>query len=260
MKILYVIANLAPRYGGPPKACFEMARAMANQGHEVSIYTTNQDGPAELKVPIESPVYKGGVEIRYFPIQRPRFWGFSIPLAMALRKAIGQFDIVHIHSLYLFHGMIAAHYCRKYSVPYLIQPHGSLDPFLYKRHRLRKSVMELLFEHRNIKYATAIHFTTEEEKKLAEPYIFKTPGIVVPLGLNLSEYESLLQEGTFRSRYPKTSGKKIILFFGRLNFKKGLDILVRALAQVARIRDDVHLVLAGPDNEGYSEKVRGWLW
>ena len=259
MKILHVIANLAPRYGGPPKACFEMARAVANLGHAVSIYTTNQDGPVELDVPINQPVFKDGVEIRHFPIQHPRFWGCSIPLARALRKAIREYDIVHIHSLYLFHNMVAAHYCRKYNVAYLIRPHGTLDPYIYKRHRLRKTVIELLFERRNIKRAVAMHFTTEEEKNLAEPYIFQAPGIVVPHGLDLSEYESLPEQGTFRTRYPETIGKKIVLFFGRLNFKKGLDLLVRAFASVAQVRDDVHLVLAGPNNESFGGKVRVWL-
>ncbi len=236
-----------------------MARAVAGLGHGVSIYTTNQDGPVELDVPVDQQVFKDGVKIRYFPIQHPRFWGFSIPLAQALRKTIRKYDIVHIHSLYLFHNMAAAHYCRKYNVPYLIRPHGTLDPFLYKRHRLRKSVTEFLFERRNIKYAAAIHFTTEEEKNLAKPYIFQTPGIVVPHGLDLSEYESLPERGTFRTRYPEIDGKKIVLFFGRLNFKKGLDILVRAFARVTLKRNDVHLVLTGPDNERFGDKIRIWL-
>ena len=46
---------------------------------------------------------------------------------------------------------------------------------------------------------------------------------------------------------------------GRINFKKGLDILARAFAQIARNREDLHLVLAGPDSEGYGRKVRRWL-
>jgi len=259
LKILHVIANLAPRYGGPAKACFEMARAMADQGHAVSIYTTNQDGPGELDAPLDKPVIKDGVEIRYFPIQQPRFWGCSMPLARALRRDIHRFDIAHISSLYLFHNMVAGHYCRKYSVPYLIRPHGTLDPFLYNRHRLRKSVMELLFDRRNIKNADAIHFTAEEERTLASRYVFQTPGIVVPLGLDLSEYEKLPNRGAFRSRYPEIDDKRILLFFGRLNFKKGLDILVRASAEVARARNDVHLVFAGPDNEGYGDKIKTWL-
>ena len=130
MRILHVLANLAPRYGGPPKACFEMARSVAKLGHAVSIYTTNQDGPTELNVPTDSPVYRDGVEIRYFPIQYPRFWGFSLPLAIQLRSAVKEHDIVHIHSLYLFHDLVAAHYCRKHGVPYLIRPHETLlaDP------------------------------------------------------------------------------------------------------------------------------------
>jgi hypothetical protein len=82
------VSNLAPRYGGPPKACFEMARSTAKLGHAVSIYTTNQDGPTELNVPTDSSVYRDGVEIRYFPIQHPRFWGFSLPLAIQLRSAV----------------------------------------------------------------------------------------------------------------------------------------------------------------------------
>ena len=259
MKILHVIANLAPRYGGPSKACFEMARAVARLGHTVSIYTTNQDGPTELDVPTDQPVVRDGVEIRYFPIQHPRFLGFSVPLALALREAIREYDIVHIHSLYLFHNLVAAHYCRKHGIPYIIRPHGTLDPFLYRRHRLRKRIVELLFENKNIKQAAAIHFTTEDEKKLAEPYIFQRPGIVVPLGLELDDYENLPAPGVFRARYPETQGKKLILFFGRLNFKKGLDILARAFGELARARDDVHLVIAGPDNDGFGEQVRAWL-
>lgn len=102
MKVLQVIANLAPRCGGPPKACFEMARAVASLGHSVIIYTANQDGPSELNVPTDQPVFKNGVEIRYFLVQDPRFWGFSSPLARAL-KAIRELDIVYMYSLYLFH-------------------------------------------------------------------------------------------------------------------------------------------------------------
>ena len=246
MKILHVIANLAPRYGGPTRDCLEMAHAVAELGHEVSIYTTNQDGPFELDVPIDRPVFKDGIEIRYFPIQHPRFWGFSIPLARALREAIPNTDIVHSHNLYLFHGMAVGHYCRKYNTPYLICPDGSLDPFLYKRHRFRKTIVELLFERRNIKRANAIHFTAEDEKRLASPHTFQTPGIIMSHGVDLSEYENLPDRGAFRALYPETQGKKIVLFFSRINFKKGLDILARAFGSVARERDDVHLVLAGP--------------
>jgi glycosyltransferase involved in cell wall biosynthesis len=259
MKILHVIANLAPRYGGPSQACWEMARAVARLGHEVSIYTTNQDGPGILPVPTDRPVGRDGVEIRYFPIQPPRIWGTSLPLARALAQKIPAVDLVHIHSLYLFHDIVAGHYCRAHGVPYLMQPHGSLDPFIYRRHRWRKSLMERLFEHRNLRHAAALHFTTAEEQELAAPFTFGNPGLVVPLGIDFEEFAELPAPGRFRARYPDIGDKKIVLFFGRVNFKKGLDLLARAFGVVARHREDVHLVIAGPDNEGWGERVRTWL-
>jgi glycosyltransferase involved in cell wall biosynthesis len=259
MKILHVIANLAPRYGGPSKACWEMARAVAQLGHQVSIYTTNQDGPGELEVPLDRPVQRDGVEVRYFSIQAPRFWGTSLPLALALKRKIPASDLVHIHSLYLFHDLVAGHWCRRYAVPYLMRPHGTLDPFIHRRHRWRKRLMEIVFEDRNIRRAAALHFTTAEEEKLAAPFTFQTPGLVVPLGINWEEFAELPEPGEFRRRHPEIGDKAIILFFGRVNFKKGLDILARAFGAVARRREDVHLVIAGPDNEGWGARVRTWL-
>ena len=82
---------------------------------------------------------------------------------------------------------------------------------------------------------------------------------MVPLGINYDEFAVLPEPGSFRRRYPEIGDKPIILFFGRVNFKKGLDILARAFGVVARRRQDVHLVIAGPDNEGWGARVRTWL-
>jgi glycosyltransferase involved in cell wall biosynthesis len=225
----------------------------------VSIYTTNQDGPGELEVPVGQPVWQEGVTIRYFPIQPPRFWGASLPLALALHRQIPAFDLVHIHSLYLFHDLVAGHYCRRYGIPYLMRPHGTLDPFIHRRHRGRKRLMEYCFENRNIRGAAALHFTTAREAELAAPYTFGTPGLVVPLGVGNDEFATLPEPGSFRRRHPEIGDRRIILFFGRINFKKGLDLLARAFGAVARRRQDVHLVIAGPDNEDWGGRVRAWL-
>jgi glycosyltransferase involved in cell wall biosynthesis len=236
-----------------------MARAVAQLGHQVSIYTTNQDGPGILPVPTDRPVWREGVAVRFFPIQPPRYWGTSWPLARALRQEIKAVDLVHVHNLYLFHDLMAGYYCRILRVPYLIQPHGSLDPFIHRRHRGRKRFMEWGFQNRTIREASAILFTTAEERELAAPFTFGTPGLVVPLGIDLDEFAAMPEPGSFRRRHPEIGDQPIILFFGRINFKKGLDILAKAFGVVARQRRDVHLVIAGPDNDGWGARVRTWL-
>ena len=258
MKILHVIANLAPRYGGPSNACVEMARAVARLGHDVSVYTTDMDGPSRLDVPTDRPIMNDGVAIHYFPVHFPRIWGASRLLAHALHRAVAGADIVHVHSLYMFHDWVVGRDCRSLGIPYLLRPHGTLDPFIHRRHRMRKMLFEVWFQNSMLSRAAALHYTSEEEMWLAEPFARGAPGVVIPNGVDCSEYDDLPPPGSFRARHPEIGDKKIVLFFGRLNFKKGLDILAKAYGTLARARDDVHLVLAGPD-DGMASKTRRWL-
>ena len=260
MKILHVISDLCLQHGGPAKLAPEMCRALARRGHEVTLYTTNFDVDGVLDVPLDKPVLDGGVTIRYFPVSRPRRWKFSRPLGQALRDGVAAFDIVHIHNLYLFHTWVAAHYCRKKRIPYLISPHGTLDPFIRGRSRLKKAVYNRLIEKRNLDQAAAIHYAAQFEMDLAhEALSIRAPGAVVPYVVELEEYLNLPARGTFRSRFPEVGENLIILFLSRINFKKGLDLLARSFGLIARQRNDVRLVIAGPDNEGYGRQVRQWL-
>ncbi len=195
-----------------------------------------------------------------FPFNRRASGARLCPWLSALRQKIQASDLVHIHSLYLFHDLVAGHYCRQYGVPYLMRPHGTLDPFIYRRHRWRKRLMEFLFEHRNIRRAAA-HACSPRRKNRnwRRLHTFETPGLVVPLGIDADEFAAMPEPGSFRRRHPEIGDKPIILFFGRINFKKGLDILAKAFGAVARRRQDVHLVIAGPDNEGWGARVRTWL-
>ena len=258
LRILHVISSLAPRYGGPSQVCRELCGELARRGQQVTIYTTDIDGPGREDVPYGRPVWADGAKIRYFPVQTPRRYVVSWPLARALREAVPRHDIVHVHSLYLFPPTVAAHYCRRAGVPYLVRPHGTLDPYLYRRHRVRKWVYEQLFEWRNLTRAAALHFTTLEEEELTRPLGIPTRGVVVPPGLHVERYQREPASGA-PTPWPEAKGRRVVLYLGRLNFKKGLDVLTQAFGDLARRRPDVHLVLAGPDDEGYGERVRRWL-
>ncbi len=251
MKILHLIGSLSPRLGGPSKACLEMAMAIAERGHDVEIFTTNFDGIRDLEVPLIKPIKTKGISISYFPVSLFRNWVFSLELAKALKNRLKEFDLLHIHSLYLFHNFIGGYFARKYSIPHIIRPHGTLDPYLHKRHRFRKAIVEALFENRNLSNASAIHFTSREEQQLAAPHIFGTKSFIVPNGLNPADYSCMPTAGTLKRFFPQTENKKNILFFGRLNFKKGLDLIIPAFIKLAKESPSYHLILAGPDDEGF---------
>jgi glycosyltransferase involved in cell wall biosynthesis len=115
LRILHVIGDLAPASGGPAKAGFEMARALVRRGHEVAIYTTDFGQPADA--PREQ--LRDGVRLRFFPQQAPRIWLASWPLRRALARDLPGFDLLHLHSLYLFHDWAAGNLAMRIAKPYL---------------------------------------------------------------------------------------------------------------------------------------------
>ena len=272
MRILNVVESLAPRYGGPSVACPALCRELVRRGHEVAIYTTNVDGDRLLDVPLGQPIFQEGIEIWYFPgWVQPREYKLSLPLWRALREKVKTFDVVHIYSVYGFTTAAATHFCRIHGRPYLLHPHGSLDPYLRRRHRFRKWLYTKLSLQRSFRDASAILFNSVEELRLAADW----PGLNSPAANGRSapkkfvayvgvedewfeEANPAARERLMR-KFPQLNGRRLIVFFGRLNFKKGLDILAGAFARVGSAQEDVHLVLAGPDSDGYGQKVRGWL-
>ncbi|MBL8807444.1 MAG: glycosyltransferase [Rhodospirillales bacterium] len=247
IRIVHVIASIAAATGGPARAVADMARAVAARGHDVAIWTTDRDMTAAERA---APLPADGVARHVFAQGWPATFATSWPLARALDAAIPQADIVHIHSLYLFHVWYAARVCRKAGVPYLLRPHGTLDPFLRTRGRLKKALVGFAFQDRVIREAAALHFTAEEEMRLAAPYTSGAKGVIVPNGLDMGEYDSLPAPGGFIARHPELAGTKPVLFLSRINFKKGLDVLIPAFAKALAAEPALRLVIAGPD-DGY---------
>ena len=254
MRVLHAIANLSAESGGPAKAAVEMAAAIARRGHEVKILATDFGGP---NVPLAA-AQRDGVEIQTYPVQFPRQWKRSRPLARALAREVPKSDVVHVSSLYLYHDWIAGDLCARHKVPYLVRPHGTLDPYLVPRSRCKKLIMNLAFQNRVMRQAAAIHYTAKEEMILAEPYSLGTPGVVVPLGLTVADFQALPDPESLRVRYPEVGQRPIVLFLSRLHQKKGLDVLIPAFAKVVAAGHDLQLMIVGPDG-GMERSVRGWV-
>ena len=196
--------------------------------------------------------------VTYFPVHAPRFWETCLPLGRALRADAGKFDLMHLHSLYMYHDRAGAAAARRAGIPYIVRPHGTLDPYIFKRRRTRKAIFEWWFQNRVLEQAAALHYTTEDEWRLAAPVSRNPHGFVVPNGLDTDEFADLPEKGAFRAKHPEIGNRPIVLFLGRLNFKKGLDLLAPAFGQVLAAGHDAHLVIAGPDDD-MAEKTRGWL-
>ena len=87
-----------------------MARAMARaRAMRYRFTQTNfQRPPTILMSRWGVPVDSGGVMVTYFPVHAPRFWETCLPLGRALRADAGKFDLMHLHSLHMYHDRAGA--------------------------------------------------------------------------------------------------------------------------------------------------------
>jgi glycosyltransferase involved in cell wall biosynthesis len=239
MRILHVVPTYFPavRYGGPIYSVHGLCDALAQAGHDVHVFTTAVDGPTDLAVPLGQEVRVDGVKVHYFPCRHLRRLYWSPPLRQALVETVPTFDIVHLHSVFLWPTSAAARIAHHAQIPYLVAPRGMLVKELVRmRGRLRKTAWLELIERRTLRQAAAIHATSDGEGDAIREFGYELPAIeVVPNGVHVPE-------PTAHSPGVEAS----LLFLGRISWKKGLDRLIIAL----RSLEGVTLQIAGNDDEG----------
>jgi len=252
MRILHVVPTYFPavRHGGPIFAVHGLCRALAARGHELQVFTTNRDGPGITPTPIATPVNLDGVQIRYFPIPLLRRLYWAPALGRALRHEIGKFDIVHLHTVFLWPTWAAARAARNTAVPYVLSPRGSLvKDLIARRSWLAKSAWIHLIERSNVEQAAALHLTSELERTELECFGWQLPRLaVIPNAID----EPISANGNIASDVEAiTSEQPLVLFLGRLSWKKGLDRLLRAFTHT----QSAILAVVGPDDENFTPKL-----
>ena len=267
LKVLHVIPYYYPafHFGGPVTLVHYLNRALVNKGIDVTVFTTNVG--IENKVKNNSEVIVDGVKVIYFKQKSfLRFlsrsgWNFSFDLINSLRKRIEQFDVIHISEVWSYSAAFASYYSLKFKKPYIVSPRGSLYPYTFKKKIWKKLPYYHLVAKKILKRALLIQYVTEDEEDQSHSFLkLKNKAVVIPSGIDFSEFSMLPEKSELQNKFPFLKGKKIILFLSRINWIKGLDILLDSFKEIAKTRNDLHLLVAGEDlGDGYKEVVKGWV-
>src|SRR5262249_12682554 len=245
VKVLHVIPAVAPRYGGASHAVLTMCSALQTQGIEILIATTDADGNEKLPVALgEKTIYQDIATI-FFIRQWSEAFKYSRPLAVWLERNVKNFDLVHIHAIFSHACVAAAAACRKRRVPYLVRPLGALDPWSLKQKSGRKRIIWHLGVKQMLTGAAHIHYTTADEKLLAETGLGLTRGVVVPERIDLSFAER--KTAPFGDAQPQVRHNPYVLALSRIHPKKGFELLIESFAALKKsgLFGDWRLVFAG---------------
>ncbi len=233
-----------------------LCRRLADRGWSSRVVSTDTFADPADRTWLEA--YAGQYPLDVFPSRGPGSYSYSRALAKHIDCLVAGCRLVHLHTVWTYPTWAAMKACRRQGVPYVVMPHGMLDPHSLERKWLKKQLYGRLIEWPNLRRAKAMIYTHDAERQLAESSIAGLPaGYVVPLGSDeppQAARGALTEE--FLAAHPHLRGRALVTFLSRLHPKKGLDLLIPAFAELAINRPSAHLVLVGPGDENYIQHLR----
>jgi glycosyltransferase involved in cell wall biosynthesis len=206
------------------------------------------DGPNDLDVPLITPVIMDGVLVHYFPVRWFRRLCWCPAMQSALRREAASFDLLHLHSVFLWPTWAAARAAHAAGAPYVVSPRGMLGREVIRRKsRWVKFAWIRFVEQKTLRNAARLHVTAELEREEIQVLGLRLPKIFcVPNGVSWPDRPASLSAGPYAA-----VAQPYALFLSRIDAKKGLDRLLAAWKWVP----DLTLIIAGNDEGGYRQTL-----
>ena len=249
IKSAHLTASVSRKAGGLLDAVSRLAQMQQRQGMAVKVFGL-WDEFAEEDMKAWHPV-----SVAIFKPTWPKLIGQSLQFRVALNDFAP--DISHTHGLWLYPSIAAKNYSQKNNRPYLISPHGMLDPWALKNSHWKKVIADWLFEREHLRGAQCLRALCVSEAHSIRQHRLKNAIAVIPNGIDLPT-------GTDSSAPPWKEviepGKKVLLFLSRIHPKKGLVNLLKAWAQIRKSEiwnsTEWVLAIAGWDQGGHEELLK----
>ncbi len=236
MRIAIVSRELPPYGGGIGSWSMKASSGLARRGHDVELFTQAREGQS-------SETTEGGVRVhRIQPSNvRPRSlaWSWAVSRAVA---AAGRFDLVQAcewdAEAIVYALRPSAPLVTRLATPHYLVQAANGAPRLQRA----RSFLTSNLERTQVRMSRrVISPTSALAREVARTWGLDAGSItVVPTGIDPPQVTS-------PASAPFLGEAPYILYFGRLEVRKGVDVLIDALPAVLAAHADVHCVFIGED-------------
>jgi glycosyltransferase involved in cell wall biosynthesis len=244
-----VIASVSRSAGGLFESVRYLTSAVLRQGTFENIVFGLADEHSAADKNAWEPI-----ETHVLEVVGPRSLGYAPALYQSM--AGSNLDIIHNHGIWMYPSVAVARYARRHSIPYVVSPHGMLDPWAVSNSRLKKQFARIMYEDNHLRNAACLRALCDSEAASMRAFGLKNPICIIPNGMDLPNTGDTTTPA-WLEQVP--SSKKILLYLGRIHPKKGLPNLLQAWASLAKGNaagaHQWHLVIAGWDQGGHQQEL-----
>ncbi len=239
-------------------------RSLAERGHRDALALAGPPMPSarDVMVPGLDDVFESNAGARVGVVSFPAYtrWCFAPALYDASKRAAARADFITLHSLFSYPVLAGSLLARRYRRPYGVWPHGVLADVQRRVSRVRKTLYGTVAAHRILSSASVLFFSGLRERDEARSLRLSVPSVIIPHGIDLAAFAPRRDPSTFRRKYVGGHRGPLLLYVGRLNAKKGLDLLVQSMPLLLARRPDARLAIAGAgDPPAFTDRLRRWI-
>lgn len=256
MRVVHMIPSAGPASFGGGVVALNLVREQCRLGVGAEIWSLDTAADREWA----SRSYGVDTEaIKCFTPSLPARALWSRKMEQAARREGAGIALVHQHAIWAGLSRISLAARMKHGIPTVVTPHGSLEKWALGKSGFKKKIALALYEHENLKQASCLYACSEPEVASFRDFGLKNPVAVIPNGVTSDWLSCQGNAGDFRSQHKIPDGKKIILFLSRISPKKGLPMLIEALAMNRDRLREWHLVIAGADEFNHKIDVENLI-
>ena len=247
----------AMKYGGPIFSTLYLFKSLLKLYNiDAYVSTTNANMHSKLDVETNKWIKLENFYVKYY--NETIIGKFSLSLFFNIWRDIKKADIIHIQAIFNTPIPISLFYAKLFRKPIILSPRGSLGEWPLKNgSRFKKLWLEMFIK----PFANYVvwHATSNQEKNEILALFTNAKVEIIPNGIYIKEFQKFnkLAKLEFLQKYtgiiPKNINK-IIISMGRLQKKKGFDILIDSFNEVLKKYLNSYLLIAGPD-EGEKENL-----
>lgn len=170
--------------------------------------------------------------------------------------ALAPSDVVHLHGPWELENIRLAGALAQRHRPFVLSLHGMLDEWSLRQKRLKKAVFLNTIGRRLFRNVSLVHLTAQAELEQAQKAVPAIAGkaTIIPCLVDLRPFECMPSKDLAISSL-RLDQRPIVLFLSRVHPKKGLEILIDACGQLLRKGKDFQLIVAGPGQPDYVQRL-----